>query len=237
MKIRIILVLSLLFWFSSNGLGQDSSVFESVLPSGLPYIIVVESIMVNSQIAPMNTQVGVFADSLCVGESFYTDSGSFQITTWQGDQSQNLPGFSTSDSILFKLRVPIDDGYYSIEAEANFIEGNGMFGWGSFSAVNLTLIDSNLLSALRPPDRSDRWKVYPNPCKDRVSIEFEEPKTGIIEWINLDGTILWRTSIHEVLHTTIDLNFLPSAGGGIYLMRFKDNSGLHHSSQRILTIE
>jgi len=117
--------------------GQDH--FTPVLPTGLPYIVVVDSL--SAQGMPLNfpLEVGVFDADLCAGNGYYDGVETLVVTTWQGSFQPDLPGFSPGSPISFYIWGMFWDLYYEVPVEALFIQGNGTFGSSSFTLARLTV--------------------------------------------------------------------------------------------------
>ncbi|MCF8364868.1 MAG: choice-of-anchor D domain-containing protein [Bacteroidales bacterium] len=112
--------------------------FEPVPSTGLPYNIVLDEVLINGDNVPLGTQIGVFDEELCVGSAYFDGNPSMNLVAWQADPGQNLAGFTPGNPMTFKYHTV----WYSIpknfDATSNFIQGNGTFGNGTFSVVELS---------------------------------------------------------------------------------------------------
>ncbi len=119
--------------------------FSPVDPTGLPYTMVITSVSIDGQSLPANSSIGLFSGNLCVGASNYNSVGNTQIVAWRGDAAQGLAGFTNGDSILVKVRTEWFSEIVVFLPITNFVQGNGTFGFGSFSVASL-----NINSGLTP---------------------------------------------------------------------------------------
>ncbi len=109
--------------------------FSPVAPTGLPYTIIVTDAVVDGEPLGIGDEIAVFDGELCVGAGVFDGNFNFLITAWQGDAGQGLEGFQTGNDIRFRIY----DTSADLEAEVTpqYTIGNGTFGYGQFSAVNL----------------------------------------------------------------------------------------------------
>jgi|GEM_PF-1610690 len=112
--------------------------FEPVPPTGLPYNIVLDEVGINDGNLPIGAMIGVFDGELCVGTAFFDGNPSMTIVAWQADPGQNLAGFTPGNSMTFKFHTVWYSEMKNFDASANFIQGNGNFGDGTFSVVELS---------------------------------------------------------------------------------------------------
>jgi hypothetical protein len=96
--------------------------------------------------------------------------------------------------------------------------------WATFSFDTTTVAHAwgrdSLLTARREPVLADgeTLKLYPNPARDRVSIEGELPEVGPVSLrlMDLNGRVLVTRVLHHaggVFHSELDLRALGLAGG------------------------
>lgn len=123
------------FWLNSTVYQRH---FIPVEPTGLPYSIVIKRARVDGHLLPNPSDIGVFAGDLCVGE-FYNDGESvnLQIVAWEADSELGLPGFTTGDSIEFRIYTSAYDSVITLIPDVTWLTGDGTFGAGAFSAVEL----------------------------------------------------------------------------------------------------
>jgi len=112
--------------------------FEPVPPTGLPYNIVLDEVLINDTNLPIGAQIGVFDGELCVGTAFFDGNPSMNLVAWQADPGQNLAGFTPGNTISFKYHTVWYSEVKNFDASANFLQGNGTFGDGTFSVVELS---------------------------------------------------------------------------------------------------
>ncbi|MFQ6678466.1 MAG: hypothetical protein ACE5D0_09115, partial [Fidelibacterota bacterium] len=113
--------------------------FESVDSTGLPYQVIILTDSVNSFHLQTGDEIGLFADTLCVGTDIYDGSGNFAVTAWEGSEQYNLPGFDDGDSIRIFLWTNLGNGFDEYELDPIFTTGDGTFGYGSYSACYFSL--------------------------------------------------------------------------------------------------
>jgi len=114
--------------------------FNSVEPTGLPYHIIISSVLVDDVPASPGTEIGVFDDTLCVGLGHVLSDGNIDIVTWEGSANPPLPGFTAGHAITAKLYVNMFGTAMEIDATISPETGNGTFGSGSFSVISLSSI-------------------------------------------------------------------------------------------------
>ena len=125
-----------------SGVGYDGF-FDPVTPTGIPYNIVIDS--VSNTLGNMNPgdEVAVYDNDVCVGVSVISEDyadvfPNLNITAWEKDDSHNLEGFTTNDSIKLFVYSSFDSAVANLHLTTpTFIVGNGLFGTGNFSSVAL----------------------------------------------------------------------------------------------------
>jgi hypothetical protein len=96
-------------------------------------------VLIDSVPAAVGTVIGIFDDTLCVGADTVTSSsGNIDIVTWEGSSNPDLPGFSAGNPISAQLYGSVYDTEVLMDADLTFETGNGLFGYGSYSAVALS---------------------------------------------------------------------------------------------------
>jgi len=113
--------------------------FEPVPPTGLPYNIVLADLTINGSEIPVGTQIGVFDGELCVGTAFYAGNPNQNLVAWQADPSQSLAGFTPGHPMTFKYHLAWYSEIRNFDAQKTMVKGNGNFGFGSYSAVDLAV--------------------------------------------------------------------------------------------------
>ncbi|MBC8436093.1 MAG: choice-of-anchor D domain-containing protein, partial [Bacteroidetes bacterium] len=119
-----------------NGYGYNNY-FDPVAPTGLPYTIVVNEVTVDNHPLTLGDEVAAFDGVVCVGAAVFTGNYPFQLVTWEAVPSQSLPGFTFGDSIQMSLSAFSYDYTMELAPEVTWIQGDGTFGYGDFSVVNL----------------------------------------------------------------------------------------------------
>ena len=123
--------------FMSSLFAQDH--FTSVESTGLPYNIFITNISVDGNDPNGSAEVGIFDGDLCVGTAVVNGEFPFSVTAWRGDVSLGLLGFIFGNTISFKIWTEVFGEYHEFESTAVFSDGNGTFGSGAYSFVNLTV--------------------------------------------------------------------------------------------------
>ena len=113
--------------------------FESVDSTGLPYQVIILTDSIIGYQLQNGDEIGLFADTLCVGSNIYNGSGNFAVTAWEGSDQYNLPGFVDGDSIRIFIWVDLGDGVDEYEVAPIFTTGDGTFGFGSYSSCFFTI--------------------------------------------------------------------------------------------------
>ncbi len=129
------------FWFLVIALAVTklAAQFDPVQPTGLPYHVVITAVLIDSVPAAAGTVIGIFDDTLCVGADTVTsDSGNIDIVTWEGSSNPDLPGFTAGNPISAQLYGSAYDTEVLMVADLTFETGNGLFGYGSYSAATLS---------------------------------------------------------------------------------------------------
>lgn len=131
--------------------------FWPVAETGLPYAIVVASAAFGEGELPLGSEIAVFDGELCVGMAV-VNSYPVSITAWQGDASQGLDGFTPGHPIEFRAWVHNDMLEYP--AAATYISGDGTFGFGVGSNVDL---DVQQEIVLQQPLLGGRYELISTP--------------------------------------------------------------------------
>ena len=132
-----------IFWFLivSLSVTRLAAQFDPVQPTGLPYHVVITAVLIDSVPAAVGTVIGIFDDTLCVGMgTVNADSGNIDIVTWEGSANPDLPGFTAGNPISVQLYASVYDTEVFLAADLTFETGNGLFGYGSYSAVALSTV-------------------------------------------------------------------------------------------------
>ncbi len=74
-------------------------------------------------------------------------------------------------------------------------------------------------------------RVYPNPVKDVMFIEFEKPMSGEITLLNVQGQLVAKQNVDNTNRIQLSVSQLPE---GIYVYRFADHSGNAVSSGKVM---
>lgn len=119
-----------------SGAGYEGY-FKPVKATGLPYTIIIDSLICKSLIEPQaGDEIGIFDDQLCVGIGIIENpSVTLSITCWQADNSQGLVGFTKGHPIKIRYFGRRDGEEHLFATNFTLIEGDGRFGTGAFSSV------------------------------------------------------------------------------------------------------
>lgn len=110
----------------------------------MPYAIVVESALIDQEPLNFGDEIAVFDDQLCVGVLNVDGNWPSPVSAWQGDPARELPGFTQGNPIHYRFWSQQDQAEYNADAE--YLRGNGTFGFGAFSDVNLVAEPLSLLT-------------------------------------------------------------------------------------------
>ena len=113
-----------------------ASYFAPVTPTGLPYIIIVDSATVDNRNFLTGDQIAVFDGGLCVGLAVFLGYP-IQITAWRGDPGNGLAGFTPGNPIAFKVFVNAWEQWVELIPQVTWGQGNGTFGDGEFAVARL----------------------------------------------------------------------------------------------------
>ena len=123
---------------SMSGVGIDGH-FASVSETGMPYSIIIEDHNLMGHLA-IGDEVAVYDGSLCVGVSaVLSDTGNILLVAWEADASQGLAGFTSGNTMSYKVWTSINHYPSEFAASATYTVGNGTFGFGQFSVCNLDI--------------------------------------------------------------------------------------------------
>ena len=97
-----------------SGSGMDGY-FTPVMPTGLPYTILINDITIDGNALTPGDEIGVFEydanteNDLCVGSFIYTDENEdiFQIIAWEADPELGLSGFTSGSDIIIKWKISL----------------------------------------------------------------------------------------------------------------------------------
>ncbi|MBL7032795.1 MAG: choice-of-anchor D domain-containing protein [Candidatus Delongbacteria bacterium] len=133
----------LLVPLQGTGEGDLLQHFTPVAPTGSPYALIIDSATLDGSSLLQGDEIAVFDGTLCVGAIFSTGVWPLYLTAWEGDSEQGFPGFTPGAVITWIVWSNAADA--EAEADALYIIGDGTFGYGNSSEVELT-------AALTAPD-------------------------------------------------------------------------------------
>ena len=112
----------------------DQVYFDPVNPTMQSYDIIVIDAWLGDESLQVGDEIGVFDGDLCVGAGVVY-SWPLTITTWQEYPPYYMPGFTPGNPIIY--RVWSDGEQTEYPADAYYIYGDGTFGYGPYSEVNV----------------------------------------------------------------------------------------------------
>jgi len=181
---------------------RAQSHFQPVAPTGKPYTIVITGASLNTQPVLNGTEFGVFDDALCVGAAVLQDTFPVIVTAWEGSPDFGQAGFVSGHSILFKMYTQNPLGaWFEGFAGTIYAIGNGNFGYGAYSAVELitTTVTNNDQNSL--PDKF-QWRAFPNPFNNQMTFIFEGVLAGnelSLRIYTLTGTPIFEKVFHPAI--------------------------------------
>lgn len=208
---RVVYTIILLIVTGCYATGQQH--FIPVDTTGLPYIIVVDDVEIGTG-SGVACEIGVFDDTLCVGAGIYDGINNAQITAWEGAPSLGLAGFTSGDSMTFKIWVEIDEEYQEVTGFAEYEQGDGTFGYGSYSVVILKY--NRVMSITNPRSNIDNTRIYPNPFNHSSYIEYSFPGKTLFT------ITIFNSNGKKVFQYDGSIN---DKGRYIFYWNGKDNSG------------
>ena len=192
--------------------------------TGENYSIVVQPASLNDLQLKFGGEIGIFTKSgLCVGAGVLGSANICGIAAWADDErTAKIDGYKNGEEIFFKYWNK--ETNKEIPLQANFMKGNGKFGDGVFSSVELNVNSIPVSFSLE--------QNYPNPFNSQTVIRFQLPEKEIVELkiFDIQGREI-RTLInnemeigtHKIYWDGLDGNgnLTPS---GIYFYRLKTKS-------------
>jgi len=182
----------LLIMFALVTMVSGQAHFTSVDTTGLPYIIVINDVVLDNVIGN-ECEIGVFDDTLCVGAAHYDGINNVQVTAWEGSESLGLPGFVPGNPIIYMIWVKANDIFQEFDCTSEYEKGNGTFGYGSYSAVTLRCESVLRVSSFHQENQC-RINCYPNPfnSSSRIEYMFSTCSPYSIEIYDIKGTKVFR---------------------------------------------
>lgn len=153
--------------------------FSPVDPTGLPYSVVITGGTLNGSAFPENTMIGLYQGSLCVGAALMNPAGNTQVVAWRGDASQSLPGFTNGSPITVKIRTEWFSEMQLFTPSLTWSQGNGTFGYGSFSAGSLS-VSTTLLPSLTLSASSFNFNAVPLGVSVTDTLIISNPGTALL---------------------------------------------------------
>ena len=166
------------FWLNANGMGFEGF-FHIVEPTGLPYTVVVDSLVGPMDSIQLGDEIGIFDGSTAVGvivagalnsESGYNLAG----VAWQADPDNGLEGFTPGNPMTFRYFARRNGVAAIYDANHAVISGTGNFGAPPFTVVTLTSGSDPLapVRILDIPDVSIMEDSGPDTVSDNLNDHF-----------------------------------------------------------------
>ncbi len=113
--------------------------YEPVPSTGIPYTIAILDFTYAGQTIDGGYEIGVFDGDLCVG-AILVQSLPAALTAWQEDVDMGLAGFTPGNDMRFVVYEPMEEAEFELDVE--YVLGDGTFGFGIGSQVNMAVIDN-----------------------------------------------------------------------------------------------
>jgi Subtilase family/Secretion system C-terminal sorting domain len=167
---------------------ETSNIYYDPVPStGLPYTIAILDFTYDGETIDGGYEIGVFDGDLCVG-AVLVQSLPASLTAWQEDIDMGLAGFTPGNDMRFVVYEPMEDAEFELDVE--YVLGDGTFGFGIGSQVNMAVIDNQELELLIAGGRFEMIStpVVPDPLA--VDVIFGDLTTlQIVKQV--DGGVYW----------------------------------------------
>jgi len=199
-----------------NHNGPD--VWGEIIPTPISHQVIFPS-AITGLFNPDNV-IGAFSpDGVCTGTFTIDENYDANALTVFGDDIYTLPedGMLEGQAMHFKLFRPGTSEEINIEVEFEEGMNNDHFATNGISLIRaINLVSVSEINAGPAP------KIYPNPAKDRVSIEFGELQDGsfTVEMMNTFGEVVIRTK-SATSFTSLDMN---GVSRGVYYLRLSNGN-------------
>ena len=160
--------------------------FNPVTPTGLPYaILVAEATMDN--------------EDLCVGAVVVTGIYPLAFNAWREEVAYELPGFTLGNPMFFRIW----NGEREMDAAATYLggHGNGTFGYGPYSEVNLEAVSTITMTLPLRGNYFEMISFYLAPLDLQADIVFGNVPNLVIVYQD-DG----RLYLPPILNTIGNIN-------------------------------
>ncbi|MBK8807413.1 MAG: choice-of-anchor D domain-containing protein [Bacteroidales bacterium] len=124
------------------------------------------------------SQIGTLNNTASItGEPALALQENIQIVAWQKDDKQGYDGFTSGNPITFKVWSKINGFQSEFAANAQFIVGDGTFGFGSMSVVELDFITP--IISVNP---QEIFKALAEPDSTTVSFDITNNGLGMLQF-------------------------------------------------------
>jgi len=155
--------------------------------TGLPYLIVITSAIMDNQILENGDEIGVYFDNLCVGSIVWEKDKKIVLPAWRGDKTQDIPGFKSNGLMTFRAYSKRFQKEFEMSAKYQNSD-QAYFEKNAFSLVSLRG-EPGLI-----PRKFALKQNYPNPFNATTVIPYDiatETAVTIIIY-NLRGEEIYR---------------------------------------------
>lgn len=167
-----------------EGILQESW-FTPVQATGLPYAVVIQDAQIDDTQLEAGDEIGIFDGELCVGAGTVDGNWPLSITTWQADASQGLEGFTSGNTMHYRMydSSVLDE----IPGAAEYLSGNGTFGFGV--GTNISMLSGTSSSDYPDIDLgAESYDFGPVAVGDDVTWQVSVTNVGTAELTLTDGT-------------------------------------------------
>ncbi|MBU0712439.1 right-handed parallel beta-helix repeat-containing protein, partial [bacterium] len=147
--------------------------------TGLPYTIVVTTVMMDGQELTDGDEIGVFWNELCAGATVYQRGKTQVLSAWKGDDELDIPGYKAGDGIHF--RAYSQRFVQEFELSAHFAQPEQSRFEGAAYAVVSLQGQPGLI-----PERYALHQNYPNPFNSRTVIPYDVPREADVSLVIYD---------------------------------------------------
>jgi len=218
----------------------DNSIFyffSPVEPTDIPYALIIDGALIDGDSLSEGDEIAVFDRKKCVGAAIVDGDWPLELDAWGA--IGNNPGFTDGKPMTFRIWRRDNNTEYI--AEVSFEVGNGTFGDGIFSSLNLLGgIAVNVKGDQRSlPVSFSLSQPHPNPFNSTTVIEFSIPKGSFVSLNVYD--ILGR-EIEQLLNNKYldagyyklqwNANLFPS---GIYFVEMTGGKNFIFTRKMLLT--
>jgi hypothetical protein len=132
-------------------------------------------------------------------------------------------GLTIKDTILIKLGSDESSEDITVDVNGDYVFAGDAVVGGTYQFFLAKFAKWNqVLSLTEEKELASTIKLYPNPARERTTIESEKLLTGTFNLLNLQGQNLWQETVANSTKKVIPLENLPD---GVYILRFAGEDG------------